>query len=184
LNNIVRRYASYNVPRYTSYPTAADFTTAGAAKEHSAWLGELDASESASVYLHVPYCREICLYCGCNTKMAVRDDVIDAYRRALEAEIDLVARLIRERPRIARLHWGGGTPSILGPRGLRSVITAIRRQFSFDVGFEHAIELDPRHVTPALAKVLGELGITRASLGVRMSIRLFRLRSVVCSRSS
>jgi oxygen-independent coproporphyrinogen III oxidase len=167
LNNLVRRYAGFNVPRYTSYPTAADFTTTVTARDHSAWLRELDARESVSVYLHVPYCREICLYCGCNTKMAVRDSAIDVYRRALEAEIDLVADLIEKEPRIARLHWGGGTPSILGPRGLRSVVAAIRRRFSFDIGFEHAIELDPRRVTPELAKALGELGVTRASLGVQ-----------------
>src|ERR1700741_2403610 len=166
LNNVVRRYAGYQVPRYTSYPTAADFTSAVAGAEHAAWLGGLDARESVSVYLHVPYCREICLYCGCNTKMAVRDDVIDAYRRALEAEIDLVAGLLEVRPAIARLHWGGGTPSILGPDGLRSVIAALRRRFPFDQICEHAIELDPRHVTPALAGALAELGITRASLGV------------------
>lgn len=167
MNNIVRRYAGYNVPRYTSYPTAADFTAAVAAREHTAWLGELDPRESVSVYLHVPYCREICLYCGCNTKMAVRDDVINAYRHALEAEINLAASLIREKPGIARLHWGGGTPSILGARGLRSVMATIGRQFSFDIGFEHAIELDPRHVTAALTRALAELGITRASLGVQ-----------------
>lgn len=63
MNNIVRRYAGYNVPRYTSYPTAADFTTAVAARKHAAWLGELDARESVSLDLHVPYCREICLCC-------------------------------------------------------------------------------------------------------------------------
>jgi hypothetical protein len=77
LKDVVRRYAGYNVPRYTSYPTVADFTTTVTATEHAAWLGRLDARESVSVYLHVPYCREICLYCGCNTKMAVRDDVVD-----------------------------------------------------------------------------------------------------------
>src|SRR5690348_8314865 len=167
LDNVIRRYAGYNVPRYTSYPTAADFTPRVGAKEHAAWLGGLDAGEAVSLYLHVPYCREICLYCGCNTKMAVRDDVIDGYRRALEAEIDLAADLIGHKLGIARLHWGGGTPSILRPRGLRSVVAAIRRHFSLDVGFEHAIELDPRHVTPALAAALAELGISRASLGVQ-----------------
>jgi oxygen-independent coproporphyrinogen-3 oxidase len=167
LDNIVRRYAGYNVPRYTSYPTAADFSPDVGTKEHEAWLSRLDGRQAISAYLHVPYCREICLYCGCNTKMAVRDDVIDAYRRALEAEIDLVAGLLKARPTIARLHWGGGTPSILGPDGLRSVIAALRRRFPFDQIFEHAIELDPRHVTPALAGALVELGITRASLGVQ-----------------
>jgi oxygen-independent coproporphyrinogen-3 oxidase len=167
LNNIVRRYAGYNVPRYTSYPTAADFTPDIGTRDHENWRARLDARESVSIYLHVPYCREICFYCGCNTKMAVRDDVIDIYRDALEPEIDLAAGLIGQKPKIARLHWGGGTPSILGPCGLRSVIATIRRHFSLDVGFEHAIELDPRRVTPPLAKALGELGITRASLGVQ-----------------
>jgi oxygen-independent coproporphyrinogen-3 oxidase len=167
LDNVVRRYAGYNVPRYTSYPTAADFSPDVGTKEHEDWLGRLDGRQAISAYLHVPYCREICLYCGCNTKMAVRDDVIDNYRRALEAEIDLVARVLKVRPAIARVHWGGGTPSILGPDGLRSVIAALRRRFPFDQVFEHAVELDPRHVTPALVGALVELGITRASLGVQ-----------------
>ena len=167
MNSIVRRYAGHSVPRYTSYPTAADFTAGVTAKEHASWLGRLDAKEDVSLYLHVPYCREICLYCGCNTKMAARDDVIDAYRRALETEIEMVGGLLAEAPAVSRLHWGGGTPSILGPDGLQSVVTVLRRVFPFKAGFEHAIELDPRHVTAELADGLAELGITRASLGVQ-----------------
>ena len=172
VNSVARRYAGCDVPRYTSYPTAADFTPMVGAREHAAWLGRLDPKESISVYLHVPYCREICLYCGCNTKKAVRDDVIGDYRRALEAEIEFVAGLVGEKPAIARLHWGGGTPSILGPDGLRSVATALGRRFSFDQGFddqgfEHAIELDPRHVTAELADGLVDIGVNRASLGVQ-----------------
>lgn len=167
MNSAARRYAAYHVPRYTSYPTAAEFTPAIGPADHAAWLEGLGGHESISIYLHVPYCREICFYCGCNTKMAVRDDVVAAYRRALEAEIDIVARLIRQRPRVARLHWGGGTPSILGAEGLRSVVSALRDRFSFDRGFEHAIELDPRYVTGELADGLAALGVNRASLGVQ-----------------
>ena len=167
VHGATRQYARYNVPRYTSYPTAADFTPDVAACDHVAWLRSLDGREGVSVYLHVPYCREICLYCGCNTKMAVRDDVVAAYRRALETEIDLVAGLIGRKPNIARLHWGGGTPSILGLDGLRSVAAALRRQFMFEENFEHAIELDPRYVSADLASGLAELGISRASLGVQ-----------------
>ena len=66
----------------------------------------------------MPYCRELCLYCGCNTKKALRDDVIAAYREALEREIALVSAALPAPLRIARLHWGGGTPSILGAEGL------------------------------------------------------------------
>ncbi|WP_346656032.1 oxygen-independent coproporphyrinogen III oxidase [Bradyrhizobium sp. dw_78] len=166
MEGIIHRYAHLNVPRYTSYPTAADFGPV-TANEHTAWLRHLEAQTSVSIYLHVPYCREICLYCGCNTKMAVRDDVVASYRRALEAEIALVGGLIENRVTIGRLHWGGGTPSILGVAGLHSVLETLRDRFSIEPDFEHAIELDPRHVTAELADGLAALGVTRASLGVQ-----------------
>jgi oxygen-independent coproporphyrinogen-3 oxidase len=167
VDDTVRRYAGKNVPRYTSYPTAADFSPAVGASDHKAWLAKLDRRESLSVYLHVPYCREICLYCGCNTKMAVRDEVISRYRHALESEIDLVAGLVTEVPAIARLHWGGGTPSILGLDGLQSVLAVLGRRFPLEGAVEHAIELDPRYVSAGFADGLATLGISRASLGVQ-----------------
>ena len=167
MNPIARRYAGSNVPRYTSYPTAADFSTAVGPSDHETWLATLDGRQSISVYLHVPYCREICLYCGCNTKMAVRDQVVSSYRRSLEAEIGLVANLIEDVPDIARLHWGGGTPSILGLDGLTSVLSVLGRDFPLDSACEHAIELDPRYVTAELADGLAALRVTRASLGVQ-----------------
>ena len=167
MNEFIRRYARLQVPRYTSYPTAAEFTTAVGAADQKRWLRGLDTGEAVSVYLHVPYCRELCLYCGCNTKTALRDDVIAAYRTELEREIALVADAVSGPVRIARLHWGGGTPTILGAEGLASVMQVLRDRFLFEAGFEHAIELDPRYVTPALAEGLKELGVNRASLGVQ-----------------
>jgi len=167
VNDIVRRYAKLQVPRYTSYPTAAEFTTDVGAADQRRWLENIDTSEAVSVYLHVPYCRELCLYCGCNTKKALRDDVIAAYREALEREILLVSDAVSAPLRIARLHWGGGTPSILGADGLASVMRVLRERFVFEAGYEHAIELDPRYVTQGLAEGLSALGVNRASLGVQ-----------------
>jgi oxygen-independent coproporphyrinogen-3 oxidase len=167
VNDIVRRYARLQVPRYTSYPTAAEFTSAVGSVDQRRWLRDQDTAESVSVYLHVPYCRELCFYCGCNTKKAIRDDVIASYRIALEREIALVSDALMAPLRIARLHWGGGTPSILGAEGLASVMAVLRRHFVFEVSFEHAIELDPRYVTTLLAASLKELGVNRASLGVQ-----------------
>jgi oxygen-independent coproporphyrinogen III oxidase len=167
VDHIVRGYAGKNVPRYTSYPTAADFTPTVGAADHISWLANVDGRESVSVYLHVPYCRQICLYCGCNTKMAAREEVVSRYRRALESEIDILAGLIRDVPGIGRLHWGGGTPSILGPDGLKSVMAALGRRFPLEAPVEHAIELDPRYVSEELADSLAALGVTRASLGVQ-----------------
>ena len=167
MNDIVRRYARLQVPRYTSYPTAAEFTTDVAAADQQRWLAGIDTTEAVSVYLHVPYCRELCLYCGCNTKRALRDDVVVAYREALEGEIALVSDVVSAPLRIARLHWGGGTPSILGTDGLASVMQVLRDRFVFEAGYEHAIELDPRHVTQGLAEGLKALGVNRVSLGVQ-----------------
>jgi oxygen-independent coproporphyrinogen-3 oxidase len=167
VNDIVRRYARLQVPRYTSYPTAAEFTPVVATADQRRWLRDLDTTEAVSVYLHVPYCRDLCLYCGCNTRKAMRDDVIASYRVALEREIALVSDAVSGLLRIARLHWGGGTPSILGAEGLASVLQVLRRHFLFEDGFEHAIELDPRYVTSLLAESLKELGVNRASLGVQ-----------------
>ena len=167
MNDIVRDYAKLQVPRYTSYPTAAEFTTSVGAADQKRWLRGLDTDEAVSVYLHVPYCRDLCLYCGCNTKKALRDDVVAAYRTALEREIALVGDALPGPIRIARLHWGGGTPSILGAEGLASVMAVLRERFVFEPGHENAIELDPRYVTTALAEGLRELGVNRASLGVQ-----------------
>ncbi len=94
VTDILRRYATMQVPRYTSYPTAAEFTSDVASADQQRWLSDLDAAEAVSVYLHVPYCRELCLYCGCNTKKAMRDDVIVVYRNALEREIALVSSIL------------------------------------------------------------------------------------------
>ena len=167
MNDIVRRYARLHVPRYTSYPTAAEFTADVGAADQRRWLSSVGTSEAVSVYLHVPYCRELCLYCGCNTKKAMRDDVISAYREALEREIALISAIVSGPLRIARLHWGGGTPSILGAEGLTSVMQVLRDRFIFEAGYEHAIELDPRYVTKHLAEGLRTLGVNRASLGVQ-----------------
>ncbi|MDI1267317.1 MAG: oxygen-independent coproporphyrinogen III oxidase [bacterium] len=167
MNDIIRRYAMMQVPRYTSYPTAAEFTQSVIVADQRRWLGAIDPAEAVSLYLHVPYCRELCLYCGCNTKKALRDDVVATYREALEREIALLDEAVPGRLRIARLHWGGGTPSILGIDGLASVTRALRGRFDFEPGFEHAIELDPRYVTALLAAGLNELGVTRVSLGVQ-----------------
>ena len=167
MNDIVRRYARLQVPRYTSYPTAAEFTPAVGAIDQSRWLRGLDGSEPVSLYLHVPYCRELCLYCGCNTKKALRDDVIGGYREALEREIALVGETASGPLRVSRLHWGGGTPSILGTEGLASVVDVLRRHFVFEENHEHA-DRTRSAIRDAIAG--GELegaGRYQSSLGVQ-----------------
>jgi oxygen-independent coproporphyrinogen-3 oxidase len=158
--------AERNVPRYTSYPTAPHFTAAVGVLTYAEWLAALPADATLSLYLHVPYCVEICLYCGCHTKATRRGEPLDAYAATLIDEIGLVADALKAR-RLVHLHWGGGTPSILGRDRLLRTIAAIDAGFDRSGLVEHAIELDPRRTDGALAAVLAEIGVTRASLGVQ-----------------
>jgi oxygen-independent coproporphyrinogen-3 oxidase len=161
------KYATRSVPRYTSYPTAPHFDAGVTPQIYGGWLAELDAAEPVSVYLHVPYCRTICHYCGCHTKGARKDDPVIDYAEGLVAEIGLVGEAIGRRLPVSHIHWGGGTPSLLPTESFRAVVKALRATFDILPTVEHAIELDPRTVRDDLAALLAESGVTRASLGVQ-----------------
>jgi oxygen-independent coproporphyrinogen-3 oxidase len=158
--------AERSVPRYTSYPTAPHFTPAVDGRTYSAWLTELPATASLSLYLHVPYCSELCFYCGCHTKAVRQREPIDRYADRLATEIKVISAAVASH-RVVRVHWGGGTPSILGDAQLSELSTQLRHTFDLSEITEHAIELDPRRLTQSLAHTLRQIGINRASLGVQ-----------------
>jgi oxygen-independent coproporphyrinogen-3 oxidase len=159
-------FAAANVPRYTSYPTAPNFHAAVGPDRYAAWLSALPADATLSLYLHVPFCAELCLYCGCNTKAVRRREPVDRYIRTLATEIALTASHLGAR-RVTHLHWGGGTPSMLGHAGLQMVMDSIASHFDLTSLHEHAIEIDPRHANPALAATLANLAVNRVSLGAQ-----------------
>lgn len=161
------KYATRSVPRYTSYPTAPHFTADVGPRQTAAWLAAIPAETGVSLYLHIPYCRQMCHYCGCHTKVARKDEPVIAYAETLMREIDLVAATAGRMLPVTHIHWGGGTPSLLPPATFRAIMARIRTVFDLLPLVEHAMELDPRSVTPALAEALGAEGLTRASLGVQ-----------------
>jgi oxygen-independent coproporphyrinogen III oxidase len=154
------------VPRYTSYPTAPHFHADLTPEVAAGWLGALAPDARLSLYLHVPYCRAICNYCGCNTKAALRDAPLDAYVATLHKEIEVAANAAPAR-RVFFIHWGGGTPSLLGPDRLKKVWAALGARFDLSRVDEHAIELDPRTVDEALCEGLAAIGVNRVSFGVQ-----------------
>jgi oxygen-independent coproporphyrinogen-3 oxidase len=155
------------VPRYTSYPTAVSFHSGVDARTVETWLGKVDPAAPVSLYLHVPFCRRMCWYCGCHTVVANGAAPVEAYARDLAAELRLIAARLPGRIRLARVHWGGGTPSILGPILWRRLDEAIRTEFDIDPQAEIAVELDPRTLTQPMVNALAASGVTRASLGVQ-----------------
>ncbi|HEY5128023.1 MAG TPA: coproporphyrinogen III oxidase, partial [Bradyrhizobium sp.] len=104
------KYAKSNVPRYTSYPTAPHFSTHFPAASYREWLARLDPDEPVSLYLHVPFCKQMCWYCGCNMKLAARYSPVATYVQHLLEEIDLIASALPSRMPVSHLHFGGGTP--------------------------------------------------------------------------
>ena len=161
------KYAVKSVPRYTSYPTVPHFTEAVGAADYADWLAQLDVSEPVSLYLHVPFCKQLCWYCGCNMKLAKRADPVTQYARMLMREIRLIARLLPARMTISHLHWGGGTPTALAPDELERAMEVVREHFDFAAGAELAIESDPRTLSNEMIDRIGRLGFTRASFGVQ-----------------
>ena len=160
-------YGDERLPRYTSYPTAPHFSPAIGADTYAKWLAEIPAGASASLYLHVPFCREMCWYCGCHTQIARRDGLIAAYQRTLRREIALVAETIGRRIKIEHIHFGGGTPTIMAPEAFTELMAAIRHAFFVLPSAEIAIEIDPRTLTADMVEALQLGGVNRASLGVQ-----------------
>ncbi|MBI0539614.1 oxygen-independent coproporphyrinogen III oxidase [Roseomonas sp. KE2513] len=159
--------AEAKVPRYTSYPTAAQFGPLDEAT-YRGWLRDgIRPDDPLSLYLHVPYCRDLCWYCACHAKPTRSEARIDAFAAALEGEADLLAAALPEHGGVSHLHLGGGTPSILGPVRMRALVNGLLARFGQRPGAELAIELDPRILDEGMVDTLGELGFTRASLGVQ-----------------
>ena len=177
-------YALANIPRYTSYPTAPHFGPLEPAA-YRAWLGEVPARAPLSLYLHVPFCKSLCWYCGCHTAVTRSAPRIEAYAAALEAEARMLAGALHGHGGIAHLHLGGGTPTALGASALASVLHVIREEYGFRPGAELAAELDPRGLDDATVAALAEAGLTRASLGVQdispvVQHRIGRVQSQDC----
>ncbi|GLQ05980.1 oxygen-independent coproporphyrinogen III oxidase [Sneathiella chinensis] len=155
------------VPRYTSYPTAPHFSAFLDKEIYGAWLQELDPSVPVSLYLHVPFCRSMCWYCGCHTKISQKYEPIAGYASALRAEIRLLVKALPARFKVSHVHWGGGTPSILSSDDFASVMELIGSHFDYTEGAERAIEIDPRTADAPKIAALATAGINRASLGVQ-----------------
>jgi len=158
-----------NGPRYTSYPTADRFH---AEVGDAGYLRALDACRAdapapLSLYLHIPFCENICYYCGCN-KIITKDHSRSArYVDYLAREMAMVAAHLGERRGVMQSHWGGGTPTFLDPAEMRAVMAALHRHFELLPEGEHSIEIDPRRVTDDRMALLAELGFNRISLGVQ-----------------
>ena len=165
--DLAQSYGQDRLPRYTSYPTAPHFSSEIGEADYQQWLKSLPVRHPASIYLHVPFCRSMCWYCGCHTSVTKREDPIVAYIAGLRTESQIVAETIGQRLPISHIHFGGGTPTIMTPETFVDLVGALRRSYFVLPDAELAVEIDPRTLTEPMSEALGSGGITRASLGVQ-----------------
>ncbi len=167
LDHLITKYGG-RVPRYTSYPTAVQFSAAVGTADYRAWLAALDRADGGlSIYIHVPFCAKLCWYCGCHTKIVNSHAPIGDCVGDLLAEIDLVAGALSERLAIGSVHFGGGTPNMLSPDELASILGRLAEKFDLADAADIAVEIDPRVLSPDWIAAAARAGIKRASLGVQ-----------------
>lgn len=152
------------VPRYTSFPTAAEFGPGITPVDYEAALAA--ASGDVSLYLHIPYCEKICWYCGCNTGAANRPHRLTSYLEALHREIALVAGFLPRDARVKRIAFGGGSPNAVPPHDFLRLMDAVAASFPLDDPLV-SIELDPRSLTDEWGPVIAAIGTRNASMGVQ-----------------
>ena len=166
---LIERYGGEG-PRYTSYPTAVQFSPDFGADDYLAAIAEsnrLPIPAELSLYVHVPFCANPCFYCGCNRVITRSVTAGDRFLESLELELDLIAPQV-DSDRLARqIHLGGGTPTFLDHDQLRHLTELLRSHFDVAPDAEMGLEIDPRTIDPTGIRLLRELGFNRLSIGIQ-----------------
>ena len=155
------------VPRYTSYPTAPHFGGGVDLSLFARWISLVPRGAEISLYVHVPFCRRLCWFCACRTQGTQSDRPVAAYVDTLKSELDLLARNLPEGVRLSRLHWGGGTPTLLQPDMIEDLAQAIKQVVPFTDRTEFSVEIDPNEIDAPRLDALASAGMNRASVGVQ-----------------
>ena len=154
-------------PRYTSYPTAVRFSPDVTEATYLGWLNDLPTDRAVSLYLHIPFCAQLCWYCGCNTRAVNRDEPIRDYVRLLIKEFGLVGRALPARLAAGAVHLGGGTPNMLSVEQIHAIFDGLGEVFALTPELEVAADLDPAVLTLEWVAAAASRGLNRASLGVQ-----------------
>ncbi len=155
------------VPRYTSYPAASHFAGGVGPDLFARWIGRIAPGAQISLYVHIPFCRRLCWFCACRTQGTTSDAPVRAYLETLKAELAMLGGILPKGVKLSRLHWGGGTPTLLSPDMIAALAGAIKAVAPFGAETEFSVEIDPAEVDGARLDALVEAGMNRASIGVQ-----------------
>lgn len=160
-------YATQSAPRYTSYPTAVQFSEQHGLKTAQNWMQELNPKRPISLYTHIPFCEKLCWYCGCHTTIPNGYDRIGRFFKTALQEIELWKEQLGSYAGASHVHFGGGTPNALNADHMLELLDALHAAFAIREDAEIAIELDPRTLDLNMIRSLAAGGVNRASLGVQ-----------------
>ena len=155
------------VPRYTSYPTANHFSKDIEPEHFSGWLNAVPNGAEISLYVHVPFCRRLCWFCACRTQGTTTAEPVAAYVETLLKELELVRAALPSGVKLSRLHWGGGTPTIMTANQIETLAGAIFAAFPMADSSEFSVEVDPNEIDEERLDALAAAGLTRASIGIQ-----------------
>ncbi len=155
------------VPRYTSYPTAPHFQNGVGSDHFTNWIKAIAPGSDISLYVHVPFCRRLCWFCACRTQGTQSDAPVAIYLETLKAELTLLRQVLPQGVRLSRLHWGGGTPTLLSPSMMTDLAGAIFDIAPMAPNGEFSVEIDPNEIDAARLDALAAAGMNRASIGVQ-----------------
>lgn len=155
------------VPRYTSYPTAPHFGTDVGPDLFSSWISQIPENGTISLYIHVPFCRRLCWFCACRTQGTQSDAPVRAYLETLKSELALLKQVLPRGVTLSRLHWGGGTPTLLNPSMMTELADSIAEVAPLGEHAEFSVEIDPNEIDAARLDALAAAGLNRASIGVQ-----------------
>ena len=155
------------VPRYTSYPTAPHFSDKVGPAQVRDWISAVPAGGDISLYVHVPFCRRLCWFCACRTQGTATLSPVGAYLNTVLTELRMIGKALPEGVRLSRVHWGGGTPTLLDADMIKTLAGAIAQVAPFAPGYEFSVEIDPNEIDQSRLDALSTAGMTRASIGVQ-----------------
>jgi oxygen-independent coproporphyrinogen-3 oxidase len=155
-------------PRYTSYPTALEFSSAYRYDEYIKKLESQDPSRPLSLYFHLPFCKNACYFCGCNVVFTSKEEKMLRYMDYLKRELDILSKHLNCKRQVIQMHFGGGTPTFFSAPQLKEIIEEIKSYFpNFVEGAEISCEIDPRHINEDQMRVMSEAGFNRVSFGIQ-----------------
>ena len=166
--SLIEKY-NVPVPRYTSYPPANFFTDDFNTNNYLAAVEQSNSGtpENISIYLHIPFCPQLCLYCGCNTHITKDRLLMRRYMDALKREIGMIRPLLDRNRKVSQIHWGGGTPNALPSEYVGEMMELLTSEFQFIGKPEIAIECNPAHLDEKYIADLASFGFNRISMGVQ-----------------